>query len=835
MAEFLPLCDVLFNIISLTVYFCNVVFDVVLSWALFDRGYSSYFALTLLTILISLVITQIVSLRWYLRKQKTEDNNRQIVVATTTSNHQNGTTTMEKKNDEMTEEEKDQLTMYFRYAVVACHLTGIGIFWRYAKLFIPVNLRTVKHEVRDLCILRLLHAFTQAAPMLLLQLHIYISIQQQEYLESIKLEALSNQFTTPFVQESAIVQQSKAFKDLNIVAAGLSLFSICWALASFSKHVRLQNVHRLVLTWLGVIFQFLWRLGTVTSRVASLTVYSSVYGYWILLVIAFHWSSMLIWLFMSKKGLYYGEHISGVRKVVMTILLSFVYNFAYINLQENGHKQKMTTFYTVMFLENCFLVMLWSVGIWINRPEGWYNVPVLVVGSFFFGISFMLVYYRYFHVRRLEYESGGRLPTLEKKKCNHQTNLCKCSESLKNNKKLTSNNCDGLKYPHAIPGVFNCRFTNPVNVSTGRKKKKPTTFVPPPTAPVSGESVGNGPMAIPFWKRALPRSHTGNSSENDTSSMSSRFNIQQKLQEKKQKQLAELKIIEEEIKQGKLTGPKTGTMSSNDDQKTSLPRQPIPRNKKHVDIPPIDWRSTSPDFIQVQDYANITNYDQIYSFGLNSLNTLASLVKNESSSRHASPATVIENNSLTRQMAPKAKMPRNGAIASIYPSTQPPSISPRNTTVNTKKNRPSPCPMVPPFNDTVGNTGSQGRTANTKIHASGGTNICRAKTQTPEILLSPHYLENSRVYYDWMGREHREREQSMYMIAENGRYMNGASSDDENHLEPSGVENAHSDIDSQISLPRSYTLPREFKYYRKNRRQKPLKNNIQSTNSSDGK
>uniref|UniRef100_A0A336LEL1 XK-related protein n=1 Tax=Culicoides sonorensis TaxID=179676 RepID=A0A336LEL1_CULSO len=554
---------------------------------------------------------------------------------------------------------------------------------------------------------------------------------------------------------------------------------------------------------------------------------------------------MLIWLVMSKKGPFYGERVPKVKRIVMILLLSFVYNFAYINLQENGHRQKMTTFYTVMFLENCFLVILWTMGIWINRPDGWHNVPILVIGSFFFGIIFMLIYYRYFHVRRLEYESGGRLPTLEKKKCDHQTTLCKCSESLKNDINKTSTSCVGLKYPHAIPGVFNCRFTNPVNVSTGRKKKKPTTFVPPPPLPpvTDTDTTNNsGPMAIPFWKRALPRSHTGNSSENDASSISSRFNIQEKLREKKQKQLAELKIIEEEIKQGKLTGPKTGTMSSNDDQKASLPRQPIPRTKKHVDIPPIDWRNASPDFMQVQDYANITNYDQIYSFGLNSLNTtLATLVKNETSSRHASPATVIENNSLTRQIAPKAKMPRNGGIASIYPSNQPPSISPRNTTTgNTKKNRPSPCPMLPPSpfntNECAGNTASQGRSNTSKVMP--GANICRAKTQTPEILLSPHYLENTRVYYDWMGREHREREQSMYMIAENGRYLvNGASSDDENHqIDPAGVDphNPHSDIDSQISLPRSYTLPREFKYYRKNKRQKPLKNNIQSTNSSDG-
>lgn len=61
----------------------------------------------------------------------------------------------------------------------------------------------------------------------------------------------------------------------------------------------------------------------------------------------------------------------------------------------------------------------------------------------------------------------------------------------------------------------------------------------------------NGLMSIPFWRRPLPRSQTGGSSENEGSA-GSRVNIHQKLQEKKQKQLAELKIIEEEIKQGNI-------------------------------------------------------------------------------------------------------------------------------------------------------------------------------------------------------------------------------------------------------------------------------------------
>lgn len=45
-----------------------------------------------------------------------------------------------------------------------------------------------------------------------------------------------------------------------------------------------------------------------------------------------------------------------------------------------------------------------------------------------------------------------------------------------------------------------------------------------------------------------------------------------------------------------------------------------------------------------------------------------------------------------------------------------------------------------------------------------------------------------------------------------------------------------SDLDSQISLPRSYTLPREFKFYRKARPRKTVRNDnfVASTNSSDG-
>lgn len=290
-----------------------------------------------------------------------------------------------------------------RYVVIGLHCCQMGVLWRYAKLFVPVDLRHVKHEVRDLCMLRLVHAFCEAAPMLLLQLYILVSIQKEEntlLTPEIPLQTLTMEHVAPvIVQQPSNAQytQLQTFKDLNVVSCTLSLFSVCWALASFSKNVRIQNVHRLVLTWLGVIFQFLWRLGTVTARVASLTVYASVYSHWVFLVIGLHWVSMFLWL-ISPKNVFHGEHITRARKIAMAALIAFVYVFAYINLQEMNHRQKMFIFYFVMFLENSLLVSLWLMGIWMDRPLNWYMTPLWICTSFVAGLLFMFFYYRYVEI-----------------------------------------------------------------------------------------------------------------------------------------------------------------------------------------------------------------------------------------------------------------------------------------------------------------------------------------------------------------------------------------------------------------------------------------------------
>jgi hypothetical protein len=281
---------------------------------------------------------------------------------------------------------------------------GMGVLWRYFKLFIPVDLRIVKHEVRDLCMLRLTHAFVEAAPMLLVQLYL------------IWLKPSRDQVS-----------------DLNMVSTVLSLFSVCWALASFNKNVRRQHVHKLVLTWLGVIFQFMWRLGTVTSRVVALSVYATVYSYWVFLVIGLHWMSMFFWL-ISPRNVFHGDKMSKVKKDLYCALIAVVYIFCYVNLQHVNPRMKMAAFYVTMFLvrvlsgryemcavsnyanltvvlqENTLLVAVWLIGVHAEEPWYYELATVVMFLSFFVGILFLALYYQYFHVKRLSYATNNNPP-----------------------------------------------------------------------------------------------------------------------------------------------------------------------------------------------------------------------------------------------------------------------------------------------------------------------------------------------------------------------------------------------------------------------------------------
>lgn len=442
--EYLPLCDVLFNIVSLASYFCDVVFDLVTVYSFYSSGELQWFGISLAFIASSMVLTQVTSLVWYLQSTV----------------------------------KKDKYDIAFTSGV---HAVGCGVLWRYCKLFIPVDMTIAKAEIRDLCTLRLLHGFCESAPMLMVQLY-YI--------------------------------WTHSVTDLNIVSTSLSLFCVCWALASYGKNMRRKNADAIVMTWMGVISQFLWRLGTVSARVTALTVYATLYSYWLFLVIGLHWISMLLWL-LSQNIIFFSATTKTVRRYVVSIGVAVIYVFCFLNLQEGQSRQRMIAFYTIMLVENTLLIAVW----WRMKDTSmWFHAPALcaVWGGFIIGILFMILYYRYFHVSKLRLIYGSSISVVSQRT---PTDCIACRLSccdkhpailqrpistqyasmpngsahgtLEGKNRVIANGHLSQRQPcnSNIQGIFNCRF----NPRIKRKKKKPSSFIPPPVPP------GTGRMERPFW------------------------------------------------------------------------------------------------------------------------------------------------------------------------------------------------------------------------------------------------------------------------------------------------------------------------------------------------
>ena len=358
--------------------------------------------------------------------------------------------------------------------------------------------------------------------------------------------------------------------------------------------------------------------------------------------------------------------------------------------------------------------------------------------------------------------------------------------------------------------------------ATKRKKKKPTSFIPPPNLNLQGnmnslninENVKpstnpslqpqinmSGPMSIiPFWRQPLPRnSIAGGSSETEGSVASSRINIQLKLQEKKQKQLAELKIIEEEIKQGKLgrSSKMTHDSCENDEGGNILPRLPAPRSKKHIDIETIDFRRNSS--CSETDNMNILLYQlqqksestaiMYNNFSSNNGSIAAALTKfsheiltnigesannnsnNSLSNKQQSASSTMtsttsenENNSLTRQIVSTRKKILHHNLTNNLNVQARASPSSRIGSPNCHyDHRQSAYNSLEGKNKTDTNRSSNSKNENSGSNSNSNVNtnsiekekslasqlIKRqmARGNTPEILLTPSHLDGNSHYY----------------------------------------------------------------------------------------
>ena len=138
-SEYLPICDLLFNVVSLIIYFGGVIFEWISIFVLFQEGNAWYIPMMACVVGASF-LSQILSVRWFVRRDAQEISD--IDWSSPGS-----------------------------LGILITHALQAGIYWRYLRLFVPVNFMTVKHQVATLCILRMVHAFADSAPLLLIQVN----------------------------------------------------------------------------------------------------------------------------------------------------------------------------------------------------------------------------------------------------------------------------------------------------------------------------------------------------------------------------------------------------------------------------------------------------------------------------------------------------------------------------------------------------------------------------------------------------------------------------------------------------------------------------------------
>ncbi|KAJ8034087.1 XK-related protein 6 [Holothuria leucospilota] len=309
--------------------YCLFFTDTLVTCQYFASGENAWGSLTLLFTIMPSVVIQFFSIRWYQMDEDLSPAKWIIHVL--------------------------QLGPLYRYIIVL----QTGLEAKKSKDLLDFDL--LYHQQSDVCMLRLFESFMESAPQVVLQLYIMIATNEENFFTGI--------------------------------SATVSLVSLCWAIAVYSRIHRRVREDKKVVSWPGVVLQAVWRIGMISSRVVALVLFATVFKAYVFLVIGIHWLVMFFWVFLQETDF----SSTWLEERLFNAVIAIIYIFCFFNLKEGTSRYRVFVFYTVIFVENVGFLMLWH-----SSPEAERDIYTeigfsIVFGGFFIGVTCMILYYRYLH------------------------------------------------------------------------------------------------------------------------------------------------------------------------------------------------------------------------------------------------------------------------------------------------------------------------------------------------------------------------------------------------------------------------------------------------------
>ena len=178
---------------------------------------------------------------------------------------------------------------------------------------------------------------------------------------------------------------------------------------------------------MGSMLIFAWRFFIIASRVFAIVLFTSRFGYWMIPIAIAHWGIMTVWIMhqgtnfcsqtsvssSSRRGAQHNSHDKPCQEYLFNMIIGIVYLICFIPVKDEPNRWKYIFFYTITFTENFVFTLSWFYSLNYNlishsllrhhhhlhQQLPWFAYPslVFVFGSFFLGIFFQILYYRYFH------------------------------------------------------------------------------------------------------------------------------------------------------------------------------------------------------------------------------------------------------------------------------------------------------------------------------------------------------------------------------------------------------------------------------------------------------